>query len=168
MDIEKTFEHAEALLGPLAEGATRPAPDRMDVMVSTADLEKAVSALAVGHWGFLSAITGLDHAAPKPAADATAPAGEGSVEALYHMCEGGAVLTLRVSVPHSALVLPSICKIIPSATLFERELIEMFGLTITGTPSTEHFILPDEWPAMTFPLRKDFTGFPEPTSEVQA
>jgi Ni,Fe-hydrogenase III component G len=168
MDTQTAIEKAQSLLGPLAEGAARPTPERMDVVVSAADLEKAVSALAAARWGFLTAITGLDHPAPAPApaapaagAEAPAPAPEGSFEALYHMCEGGAVVTLRVSVPHSNAVLPSVCGIIPSATLFERELIEMFGLTITGTPCTDHFILPEEWPAGVFPLRKDFAGFPE-------
>jgi Ni,Fe-hydrogenase III component G len=45
------------------------------------------------------------------------------------------------------------------ATLYERELIEMFGITIEGTPNTDKLLLPDDWPAGVYPLRKEFTGF---------
>jgi Ni,Fe-hydrogenase III component G len=156
MEIETLLLQAQSQLGSLAANATRPEPERMDVTIAPADLVQAVTALDAGPWGYLSAITGLDHPAPA----GTDPS-QGSLEALYHFCAGGAVLTLRVSVPHAEPTLPSVCGVIPSATLYERELIEMFGLTVTGTPSTEHFILPEEWPAGIFPLRKDFKGYPE-------
>jgi NADH-quinone oxidoreductase subunit D len=39
--------------------------------------------------------------------------------------------------------------------LFERELIEMFGVTVTGLADTSHLFLPDGWPEGTYPLLKD-------------
>jgi Ni,Fe-hydrogenase III component G len=47
-------------------------------------------------------------------------------------------------------------QIIPGAEVFERELREMFGITVLGLPTTEHLYLPDDWPALTYPLRKEF------------
>ena len=51
---------------------------------------------------------------------------------------------------------PSVCAIIPSASFFERELIEMFGITVDGTPNRDRLFLPDDWPQGVYPLRKDF------------
>ncbi len=79
---------------------------------------------------------------------------EGSVEILYHFCNKAAVVTLRVSARYSFPVINSICDIIPSATLYERELSEMFGVKVVGTPNKEHLLLPDDWPDGVFPLRK--------------
>ncbi len=38
---------------------------------------------------------------------------------------------------------------------FERELMEMFGVTVTGLADTSHLFLPDGWPEATYPLLKD-------------
>ena len=42
------------------------------------------------------------------------------------------------------------------ATFFERELSEMFGITVVGTPNPDRLFLPDDWPTDAPPLRKDF------------
>ena len=55
-------------------------------------------------------------------------------------------------------LVPTICDIIPSATLYERELMELFGVTVEGTPDPARLVLPDEWPEGVYPLRKSFTG----------
>ncbi len=169
MDTETLINQARDLLAPYLQNAVSPEANRLDVPIQPTDLESAARALADANWGFLSAITGLDHpAAPIPVqeGEAARPAADGgTIEALYHFCSGAAVVTLRVSLPRAKPVLPSLCGVIPSATLFERELIEMFGVTISGTPCTDHFILPEEWPDGVFPLRKDFAGYPEPKSE---
>lgn len=136
-----------------------PQPNRVDVVIDREDLLTVVETLRRIQWGYLSAITGLDHSVTEPAEGESAQ--EGYVEVLYHFCEKDKVLTLRVSVPYSDAVLPSICGILPSATLFERELSEMFGVRIEGTPDTSRLLLPDNWPEGVYPLRKAFTGFPE-------
>jgi Ni,Fe-hydrogenase III component G len=50
----------------------------------------------------------------------------------------------------------SVCSIYPSATLAERELMEMFGIIIEDTPNKDRLLISDDWPAGVFPLRKDF------------
>jgi Ni,Fe-hydrogenase III component G len=61
-------------------------------------------------------------------------------------------------VPYHDPRLPSICPLIPSATLYERELIEMFGFVIEDTPDPARLLLPDDWPDGVYPLRKAFEG----------
>jgi Ni,Fe-hydrogenase III component G len=53
-------------------------------------------------------------------------------------------------------VVPTLSAIIPVAEGFERELQEMFGITVSGLTCLEHLYLPDEWPDAVYPLRKDF------------
>ncbi len=166
MDIETAFQTAEALLAPWAKNRTRPEPHRLDVMIAVTDLLRAVRALGDARWGYLSAITGLDHPGTpaglseeqrrrlEEAAGIELTAGE--IEVLYHFCAGAAVVTLRVRVPRDAASVPSICAIIPSASFFERELSEMLGVTVVGTPDPSHLFLPDDWPDGVYPLRKDF------------
>jgi len=52
---------------------------------------------------------------------------------------------------------PSVAKEIYSATLFEREIWEMFGIRPEGSPDLRRLRLHEEvWPEGYFPLRKDF------------
>lgn len=142
---------AENLVRPWALDLSHPEPNRLDVTIRAENLKLVVAALQAAKWGYLAAITGVD----------VPPAGEseGQVEGLYQFCEGAAVLTLRVRVPYSAAEIDSICDLIPSATLYEREFIEMLGVTLRGTPSTARLLLADDWPDGIYPLRKSFTGF---------
>jgi Ni,Fe-hydrogenase III component G len=68
------------------------------------------------------------------------------------------VLTLRVTLPYSEAVIDSICDIDMAAQLYEREAAELFGIEFRGAPSTDHLVLPDDWPVGVYPLRKAFTG----------
>ena len=66
--------------------------------------------------------------------------------------------------PYDAARVPSVCGLVPAATLYERELGEMFGVTVEGTPVTDHLLLPDSWPQGVYPLRKSFSGLPKANS----
>ena len=125
--------------------ANRPEPNRLDVTLSSPqDLVPIVVALRVKRLGYLAAITGLDLG---PEA--------GELEVLYHFCIASAVITLRVRLPREAPSVSSLCEVIPGAEVFERELSEMFGVTVVGLRGPEHLYLPDEWPEGVYPLRKD-------------
>ncbi|MFA5143558.1 MAG: NADH-quinone oxidoreductase subunit C [Candidatus Omnitrophota bacterium] len=53
----------------------------------------------------------------------------------------------------------SLSKDIYSASLFEREIKEMFGITPDGNPDSRRLKLHDEvWPEGAYPLRKDFSA----------
>jgi NADH:ubiquinone oxidoreductase subunit C len=174
MITEESLNLAERILQPWAHLTSHPASDRLDITIENKSLKAAVHALVETRWGHLVAITGMDH----PGVQSTAPnerqwerlaeeaetgtstraQAEGAVEVLYTFSRGAALLNLRLSVRYSFPVLQTICNLVPAATLYERELIEMYGVKIVGTPSTEHLLLPDDWPDGIYPMRKSFTG----------
>jgi ech hydrogenase subunit E len=146
MNIENTLQQAETLLAAWSKERAHPESNRLDVVISPRDLRPAVRALHDEHWGYLSAITGLD----------LGPA-SGEMEALYHFCCGAAITTLRIRSPRTDPCLPTIEDIIPPATFFERELHEMLGFRISGTKSNERLFISDDWPDDVYPLRTDFS-----------
>jgi NADH:ubiquinone oxidoreductase subunit C len=169
MTNQSALQTSNALLAHLARGASTPEPDRLDVLLSVFDLLAAVKTLHAAHCGYLTAITGLDLlgknaalakdarweeiTAATGADPATAP---GPLEVLYHFSVGSAVVTLRVLTPRDDAMVPSVCGIIPSASFFERELSEMFGINVLDTPDPTHLFLPEDWQPGVYPLRKDF------------
>ena len=146
MNIETTLQHAEQLLAPWNKETIHPETNRLDVVIASGSLRHAVTALHDAHWGYLSAITGLDLGVDS-----------GQMEALYHFCFGAAITTLRIRLPRTALALPTIEDIIPPATFFEREMHEMLGFKISGTKSNDRLFISDDWPEDVFPLRADFS-----------
>jgi Ni,Fe-hydrogenase III component G len=144
MDIDSRLQEAGALVAPWTKESNTPEPNRLDVTLESADLISAIGALNEARWGFLSAITGLDMGA---AAD--------QIQVLYHLCSGAAVVTLRARTPRASPTVPSISGIIPPAILFERELMEMFGVAVIGVTDREHLFLPEDWQEGVYPLRKD-------------
>lgn len=170
-----SLNEVEVALQPLVERLGFQEEFRLDAYLSADRLLEAVQLLMKMGWMHLSAITGLDMPSPGPAA-AGAPAtetplalqdqpeagsqdaAEGRIELLYQFCEAKENITLRTSLPYSNPLAPSVCGLIPYATLYERELIEMFGVILEGTPETARFVLPDDWPVGVYPLRKEFKG----------
>jgi NADH-quinone oxidoreductase subunit D len=146
MTTETLLKHAGEILAPFAKGTNNPEANRLDVHIDANDLPSAASALTEASWGYLSAITGMDLGAEV-----------NELEALYHFCEGEAVTTLRVHLPRiDCPEIPSISAKIPAASFFERELGEMLGVTVLGTPDASRLFLPDDWPEGVYPLRKEF------------
>ena len=150
---ETLLAQAVQLIGDKAVSQSAPEPNRIDLVVEPARLLECVAPLVSARWGYLSAVTGLDQGVES-----------GRLEVLYHFCNRAAVVTLRVTLPRENPVVPSICGLIPSATLFEREVMEMFGVVCEGTPDPRRLFLPDDWPDGTYPLRKDFV-VPQPVAE---
>jgi Ni,Fe-hydrogenase III component G len=138
------LEEAQAMLAAQAQGWHTQEDKRLDAELSPAQLLAAVKVLDDHTWGYLVAITGLDLGAEA-----------GEMEVLYHFCAGAAVLTLRVKLPRDKPAVPSICPIIPYASVFERELAEMFGIDVCNMPDPSRLFLPDDWPEGVYPLRKD-------------
>ena len=138
------LHQAMTLLEPDARKITEPAAHRADVYLDAERLLLAVESLHKVRWGFLTAITGLDEVKTN------------ELEVLYHFVNGAANVNLRVRIPREHAAIPSVCGSIPAATFFERELSEMFGVNVVGTPTPDRLFLPDEWPTNAPPLRKDF------------
>ncbi len=155
MEIVNHLSKAAEILQPWTLETNTPENNRLDVVLDPANLKDAVTKLVKAHWGYFSAMTGLD----VPPTGEGDEAVEGQVEVLYHFCHGADVVSLRTKVPYSNAVIDSICDVLPSATLYERELIEMFGVEFPGTISTDRLLLADDWPDGVYPLRKSFSGF---------
>lgn len=163
-DASDQLGQAELILRPWAADYSHPEANRMDVVIAPEYLKVAVRALTSAHWGYFAALTGLD--LPAPAGGTT----EAHIEGLYHFCEGAAVLTLRVRVPYSKAQVDTLCDIIPSAILYEREFGEMFGVSVRNTDMTTHLLLADDWPEGVYPMRKSFVELkvpPQAGTEVQ-
>ena len=164
--VESLLQTGEEIIKPWAKESRRPEANRLDVVIHPQDLTAAVEALQKAHWGYLAAITGLDRPAP-PTVDGEESQVEGHIETLYSFCNGAAVLSLRLTVPYSNPVIATVCDLIPSATLGEREMMEMFGVIIAGTPDTSRLILADAWPEGVYPLRKSFTRTASEVDELK-
>lgn len=152
--LNPSLAAAQELLAAWTVETLTPEVGRLDFVIQPADLPAAAAALADESWGYLAAITGLDHGPEN-----------GLIEALYHFCRTSSVATLRIRMPREAPSLPTVCNSIPSATLYERELMEMFGVQVVGTPTPERLFLPDDWPDGVYPLRKDYQHQPIPPED---
>lgn len=171
MDTDFALQSATELIKPWAIETRMPETNRVDAVISGANLYECVAAIVKAKWGYLSAIIGLDtlnlSAIQAAAAGGTEPEPM-PFEVLYAFSHGAAVLTLRVTVPRQNPVIPSVCGLISSASLYERELMEMFGIDIIGTPDKGRLLISDDWPANVYPLRKDFTGLKTGTDDSPA
>jgi membrane-bound hydrogenase subunit beta len=98
--------------------------------------------------GILLTITGLDE-------------GPATFGVIYHMARpDGIVVNVKTHPPKDNPVLESISPRFPSAEAYERELVDLLGIRVTGLPEGPRYPLPDGWPEGQYPLRKDWTGPP--------
>lgn len=143
MNDTEIIEKAKALLGDKVIEASNPALRRIFMKVNSKDLLKAVQVLK-DDLGFvyLATVSGLD-------------VGE-NFEIIYHFANISSQLNLRTQIPKDNPHVESICAIIPGAVLYERELQDMFGLVVDHIPDPRPLVLPDDWPAGNYPLRKDW------------
>jgi NADH-quinone oxidoreductase subunit C len=61
---------------------------------------------------------------------------------------------VRVQVPESDPVLPSLFDIWPGSDFMEREAFDMFGIRFEGHPDLTRILMPEDW--IGHPLRKDY------------
>jgi len=63
-------------------------------------------------------------------------------------------LRLRVQVPETEPVVPSLFEVHPGTEGMEREVFDMFGISFTGHPDLTRILMPEDWQG--HPLRKDY------------
>jgi NADH-quinone oxidoreductase subunit C len=63
-------------------------------------------------------------------------------------------LRLRVQVPESDPVVPTLFEVHPGTEAMEREVFDMFGITFEGHPDLTRILMPEDWQG--HPLRKDY------------
>lgn len=61
---------------------------------------------------------------------------------------------LRVQVPESDAVLPTLFDLHPGTEAMEREVFDMFGISFTDHPDLTRILMPEDWDG--HPLRKDY------------
>ena len=84
---------------------------------------------------------------------------DGHMEGIYHFGRYDGrpdIIALKVRIPRSNPVLPSIAKLIPGANWHERETYDLLGIKFEGHPDLTRIFLPADFPG--FPLRKDWHG----------
>jgi Ni,Fe-hydrogenase III component G len=152
MTDSEIIDRTRAALGEKALEVMNPAPRRIFLKGAPADLLAAVSFLKTGlGFAYLATISGVDD--------------KEEFEILYHFADPGPCVTIRVRVPKSDPRVDSITPLIPGAILYEREIQEMFGLVVAGIPDPRRLVLPDDWPADAYPLRKDWK-FTRPEEKI--
>ena len=89
-------------------------------------------------------------------------------EVIYHFYDrAGLVFNLKVFTPRENPIIPSVTSVFPGVFFYERELMDLLGIVVEGTPPGRRYPLPDGWPEGQYPLRKDWKGLPEEGGELK-
>ena len=67
-------------------------------------------------------------------------------------------INLTTYLPKGDIRIPTITDLIPGAQTAEREIKEMFGVTIEGLPDLPNIFLPQDFQKGVYPLRRDEKG----------
>jgi Ni,Fe-hydrogenase III component G len=69
------------------------------------------------------------------------------VELLYHFWKGRSFVEVKTDLPKDNLTIESVSELVVSATLYEAEIRDLFGVTFTGNPyKGRRLLLPDDYP----------------------
>ena len=79
-----------------------------------------------------------------------------SVHYVFSERQSGLLIHLIIMLDPSHNSFPSISTKIPAATLYEREIQDLFGLHPVGHPDAKRLVFHGNWPKNIYPLRKDF------------
>ncbi len=143
MSDTEIIERLRQDLGAKALELTNPDVRRVFVTVAPADLVGTVTLLRDKYdCAYLATVSGLDK-------------GE-TFEILYHFASPVVNINVRTDIPKASPHIESITPFIPGAVLYERELQDMFGMVVDHLPDPRPLVLPDDWPAGAYPLRKDW------------
>ena len=136
-----------AALGGARSAVVEPRAGELTLVASPAALPALVDAVMEGLSGRLVSLFATD---------------ERTVDGRFHLHHVWSLSALRsflhVSTPleTGASSFPSIAAKYPAANWFEREVMDLFGLTPDGHPNPARVALHDDWPEGVWPLRKDF------------
>lgn len=125
----------------LHQTVTVKRPHRLFITIPRDQVLTTAKLLAENGVQHLSTITGRDTGT--------------AFEVLYHFFIDGNMLTLKTQLPRDDPVVDSIINEFPSSVLYERELLDLLGITPRGHPDLRRLVLPDDWPG-GYPLRKDW------------
>ena len=132
------------ILGKDAQEILSPREGRLFIRISREKLRESVKRLAeLEGFSHLSTITGVDTGS--------------EIELIYHLSHRDALVSLRVLVSKEAVAVPTIVDLIPGASLYEREVHDLFGVRFDGNTDLSPLLLPDDWPEDIHPLRQEWS-----------
>ena len=132
------------ILGKDAQEILSPREGRLFIRISREKLRESVKRLAeLEGFSHLSTITGVDIGS--------------EIELIYHLSHRDALVSLRVLVSKEAVAVPTIVDLIPGASLYEREVHDLFGVRFDGNADLSPLLLPDDWPEDIHPLRQEWS-----------
>ena len=142
--------------------ATWQADDQVTITIPTDMLPDVVEFLYYGRDGWIPNMVGNDE---RPI---------NGHYALYYLIsmEGAdpSFVTVRTEIDPESMEFPSVTPRVPACVWSEREVRDMFGLRPVGLPDERRLVLPDDWPADLYPLRKDSMDYrkrPAPVSDME-
>jgi membrane-bound hydrogenase subunit beta len=75
---------------------------------------------------------------------------------IYHLArDGGIMVNVKTRAP-KGVAIRTIMEYFPGATIYERELEDLFGARVEGLPTGPRYPLPEDWPEGEHPLLKDW------------
>ena len=143
MNADELKEQIETDIGDMILDARRGRPRRVEIVLGEESrIVEVMEYLAEEGIVHLSTITGRDDGK--------------DVELLYHMFQygeeqgagdlgEGVAVTVRAPVPKETSRIETITDVIPGASMYEREIMDMFGVEFEGHPNPEKLLLPDDW-----------------------
>ncbi|MFH1776989.1 MAG: NADH-quinone oxidoreductase subunit C [Candidatus Omnitrophota bacterium] len=80
------------------------------------------------------------------------------MEILYHFIleEINLLISLRVKLDKSKLMIDSLSTVFEAANWIEREMHELLGIDFKGHPDLRRLLLSEDWPEGVYPLRQDY------------
>ncbi len=98
-----------------------PRERRIFITISNNCLKDTIEFLKQNDFSYLSAITGSQ-------------TDDNLIELLYHLDNSGTLITIRIILPQNEASIPTITDLIIGASLYEREIHDLFGVKFEGHP----------------------------------
>ena len=87
---------------------------------------------------------------------------------LYHLAQdSGVILNLKINAGKEKPVIKTVTSFFVGADIYEREIMDLFGVKVEGLTPGARYPLPDDWPADEFPLRKDWRPQVDPNDREE-
>lgn len=80
----------------------------------------------------------------------------------FSVKKAGCLVVIKASIPSDEAKINSVAAIIPAASLYEREISDMFGIHFENSPYDRELVFHQNWPEGNHPLRKDFNASQKP------
>ncbi|AHM55988.1 formate hydrogenlyase subunit 5 [Peptoclostridium acidaminophilum DSM 3953] len=84
------------------------------------------------------------------------PSGEFAIYYVFADAERGAFIIARMAVDSEKMSYPSVSDFIHSASFYEREIHDLFGIKAEGNESLKPMVFHGNWPEGEYPLRKTY------------